>query len=215
MEPISKNTVDTTIHCFHQMFKHQSLFPAMCIMHHSLRKIVWGAKKRRSLLEMTTSGLTHSWSTYFCAAPSPKCQSWYTTFPTRNAMKLGYLINPWSEVIVSKGDEGAKSGLQYILDRNFGELEFDWDKRSVQVRIFGIEEEQPLLSIPWRMESHKQTHRSTSWQCVNYRGSVNILHKRNANLVSVGIIFLFAIAPSVLLILLISIFYRFVRISRC
>ena len=89
--------------------------------------------------------------------------------------------------------EGAKSGSQYSLDMNFGELEFDWESRSVQGRIHGLDEETPLLSLRWTMDElsggspmngsllHTSDFEAVSdqagpWICAHHRGLPNTVH---------------------------------------
>ena len=54
-------------------------------------------------------------------------------------------------IIVDFGLEGAKSGLQYLLDFNFGVLEFDWEKRHVHAWVRGVQSVKPSLSIKRKM----------------------------------------------------------------
>lgn len=187
------------------------------VHHASLsKKDCMSGTEMRTLFEMTTSGMTHSWSVNFCAAPSRKCQSWYTTFATTSTMIIGHLINPWTELIVDKGAEGAKSGLQYILERNFGELDFNWKNRTVQARIFGVHYTPPLLSIQFSMDGKHHSNETNLWQCVNHRGPVNPIHHAVAQVISVGIILSFGAAPTVLFIVVVAWIYRHCRrVSRC
>jgi len=113
----------------------------------------------------------------------------------------------WTDVVDLKNrpphEQGAKKGMQYALDRNFGEFEFDWDKRQLIVRIFGKElEASPLLSTAWdfdmlsgktpfpevgeidtadfeRVYKRLETHgaREDDWICVNYRGNPSLALK--------------------------------------
>ena len=185
------------------------------VHHASLsRKNCASGTATRPLLEMTTSGMTHSWSTNFCAAPSRKCQSWYMTFATKSTMTLGHYINPWTELIVDKGAEGAKSGLQYTLDLNFGELDFHWENRSIQARVFGVDDKPPLLSVQWSMDGLSPDSKNGSWHCVNHRGPVNPIHHGITQVMSVGILLSFAFAPTVLVIVAVAFLYRLFRKSR-
>jgi alkaline phosphatase D len=165
----------------------------------------------RSLMEMTTSGMTHSWNTHFCAAPSTTCRWWYTKLSARTCMTFGYFTNPWTEVItVKKGMEGAKSGLQYSLDLNFGELEFDWENRMVQARVMGVRKEPPLLSVQWKMDAASSFTGNTesSWECANYRGSVHPVVKVVGQLASVSLIVSFMCFPTVLALVVVTILFR-------
>jgi alkaline phosphatase D len=163
----------------------------------------------RALPEMTTSGMTHSWGVHFCSRPSFVCKWWYTTWTLRTCMHLGHLINPWTELLIDQGREGAKSGLQYSLDLNYGELEFDWESRLIRARVMGVEKDIPLLSLVWDMD--KSTFKKTfddSWQCSNYRGPPNEFHHRIAKAISISLIPLFFIAPVVLTLVAMLLGYR-------
>ena len=123
-------------------------------------------RRRRSLVEMTTSGMTHSWG----APPGPPLSD-----PNRrpsmrqrlesilSRMTMEVMLNyvnsssnlllvsnaiPWSWGGAKRG-ASTPSGLQYSLEKNFGELEFDWEERTVTMRALG---EQP--GAPALVEAH-------------------------------------------------------------
>jgi alkaline phosphatase D len=186
------------------------------VHHASLsRKDCSSGTKTRPLLEMTTSGMTHSWAVNFCAAPSRKCQSRYTLFATKSTMTIGHYINPWTEILVEEGAEGAKSGLQYALELNFGELEFDWENRAIQARVHGVDNAPPLLSVRWDMDYQDHSKNDNYWKCVNNRGPVNPIHRFGAQVISVGIILSFAGAPTLVAILAVALLARRFRSTRC
>lgn len=186
------------------------------VHHASLsRKDCSSGTETRPLLEMTTSGMTHSWAVNFCAAPSRKCQSRYTLFATKSTMTIGHHINPWTEILVDEGAEGAKSGLQYTLELNFGELEFDWENKAIQARVMGVNETAPLLSVRWEMDWQNRSHGNTSWHCINHRGPVNPVHRFVAQVVSVGIMLTFAGAPTAAVVLAVALLFRCLRNARC
>jgi alkaline phosphatase D len=156
----------------------------------------------RFLLEVTSSGMTHSWGNGLCARPreSSLCQSPYFQMSMRAGMHLAHLNGAWTEVVTldhRNAHEGAKAGVQYSLDRNFGELEFDWEKRQVILRILGEDDSAPpLLSTIWDFDklsgrtSIEETGKvsaadydkvfndllshnvatSKDWICINHRG---------------------------------------------
>jgi len=168
----------------------------------------------KSLVEMTTSGMTHSWGT-LSSPPSndldykPSFQERYGTFFAGTLMRSLHLLCPWTELMVSApspgglyesgGAEGAKTGTQYSLQKNFGELEFDWEKRTVTMRAIGEDTNSvPLLSGRWSMDQLsgrasipgsplkrkdfelQRNHDSLlggEWTCVNYRGRVSVLEQ--------------------------------------
>lgn len=99
-------------------------------------------------------------------------------------------------------EPGAKRGVQYVLERNFGEFEFDWDKRQLVVRILGQDPGRPLLSTAWDFDllsgkvpapqtgkvhdsDYDQIHESLSkhgaepndWICVSHRGHPSLALK--------------------------------------
>lgn len=175
----------------------------------------------RSLLEMTTSGLTHSYgSAHICSEPTAVCKWWYTKLASRSIFKIGYSINPWKEIItVEEGTEGAKSGLQYSLELNFGELEFDWENRMVRARVLGLDEDRPLLSVQWEMAganegvASQNVSTGSSWKCVNYRGSVHPIHRGVSQLAWFYALSFFAFLPFFLIIVLGVGLYRLLSVG--
>lgn len=151
----------------------------------------------RPLVELTTSGMTHSWgrtSTPFVSynGESTRVSDWIevtSSVVARFFMHTLHQILPWRSLVVSSTDglgingglEGAKQGLQYSLDRNFGELEFDWKDRTVTVRSLGEDPSAPPLiaarismdQLSGRSSSTGMDHHSNDeddWICVDYRG---------------------------------------------
>jgi len=113
----------------------------------------------RSLLEVTTSGLTHSWGTSICGRPesSLACRTPYVNKCLAAGMHLAHMNHAWTEVVDvgHKGSvEGAKQRYQYSLELNFGEFEFDWEERQVVIRIHGKDVgARPLLSTRWDFDA--------------------------------------------------------------
>ena len=63
-------------------------------------------------------------------------------------------MNPWPELVL---DEKGK--MQYTLDLNFAEFDFNWEARNVTVRLLGTEaNEVPLLSNTWRLDELSGNH---------------------------------------------------------
>lgn len=130
----------------------------------------------RPLVEFTTSGMTHSWGSVFSAKMINT--KWYYPMHifSKATMLLTHNIVPMADLIESKyspnygdsdknipsegGKEGAKQGIQYSLEKNFGEIEFDWDARMLTIRAFGEEmkkksrenESSPLLSASFSFD---------------------------------------------------------------
>ena len=201
----------------------------------------------RSLIEMTTSGMTHSWGTISSPADDPgykpTFQQLYESFLSATLMHFLHFLCPWTELMVSRpssnglyeggGAEGAKTGTQYSLQKNFGELEFDWEERTVTMRAIGEDmNTAPLLSGKWRMDqlSGRQTisgsllkikdfelQRSNSslldgdWTCVNYGGRVSVMEQMLGH-VAAGLVFTIApipvLAPAYFLLLALFRFFR-------
>jgi hypothetical protein len=74
-------------------------------------------------------------------------------------MKMGmhwaHLSRAWTDLVnTDQVQDGGRKGLQYALDRNFGEFEFDWDKGTVTVRVLGdnLDHRQVLLSTSWSLD---------------------------------------------------------------
>jgi hypothetical protein len=169
-------------------------------------------KRRRYLIEMTTSGMTHSWGTLskpmantdFCPTLTQRYQSFagnvllhslHNLSPWNDIMKASPIDKPRSDGLYENGGgEGAITGLQYSLQQNFGELEFDWTERTVALRSMGKSgESSPLLMAKVSMdqlsgraamssnylttkdffiEEKSDRHRlyDSNWICINHRG---------------------------------------------
>jgi len=166
---------------------------------------------RRTLVEMTTSGLTHSWGTISTPLSDPDRKpslfQRYQSFAGKTLIHSLHNLCPWTDIMkatssdstadglyVTGGGEGSSTGLQYSLLQNFGELEFDWDDRTVSLRSMGKnEKEPPLLMAKFSMDqlsgrstvasphltpsdfqsetnsAHHRLHQS-DWVCINHRG---------------------------------------------
>ena len=159
----------------------------------------------RSLIEVTTSGMTHSWGTSFSS--QPKHHTWplwpYSYLVSRTFMTVCHLVCPWNEIITQKKEMGeGPNGKQYFLGINFAELEFDFADEdadsAVIVKIFGTEEnEAPKLQARWtfdelagaaslsgmtaKLEDFASLGKGGSdWICVPYRGFSSSLHHYTA-----------------------------------
>jgi hypothetical protein len=107
-------------------------------------------------------------------------------------MHFAHYINPLNDVIISNDGK-----MQYSLELNFAEFEFDWDKQAVNVSILG-REGVSLLNAEWSFDDFKRGLPGskvrdedylamagsqaklglpqTKWQCVNYRGVAHPYH---------------------------------------
>ncbi len=149
----------------------------------------------KSLTEVTTSGMTHSWGTKFCSRPTSNfvCRFAYGNWVLRQSMHFAHWINPLNELILSGSGE-----MQYSLDLNFAEFEFDWETNAVIVRILGqdgvlllstkwslAELNQGLLGSKLQEEDFRKIEKSqeelglpkTDWTCVSYRGVAHPYHR--------------------------------------
>lgn len=163
--------------------------------------------KYRPLIEMTTSGMTHTWGTL----PSPPLvttdakrlsPSWsarFGLFVRSNTIQLLHRIHPWKSLMNSEetttsgsgalypngGGENAKTGLQFSLEKNFGEIEVDFEQRRVVLRSIGEDPDAPPLLMasmamdelnPNATDAYEhvfgQEHES-NWICVDYRSKGN------------------------------------------
>eukprot|EP00797_Seminavis_robusta_P011025 Sro1822_g299810.2 (267) ;mRNA; r:6355-7155 len=130
--------------------------------------------KPKMLLEVTSSGMTHSWGAswggHICARPRSLflCRTPHVRWAAKLGMHLGQWINGkkvWTELVdlssAAQTDETmvvpageGKLGLQYELNLNFGEFEFDWANKAVSIRIFGKQvDAPPLLSTRLYLDS--------------------------------------------------------------
>lgn len=167
---------------------------------------------QRPVVEMTTSGMTHSWGRVSSrplgkADHKPSLKERVEVFVGSTAMHIMHHLRPWTQIMVSSDDPAithdggrgrAKKGLQYSLERNFGELEFDWEHRMVSLRSIG-EDGKPLLSSKIQMDQLSgRKSMSTSflveddfqreiaeqhplvggdWVCLPYRGRIGVIHE--------------------------------------
>lgn len=217
------------------------------------------AKRRaRPLVELTTSGLTHSWGTCF-ASSKQYHTSWYAPYfhwMSRTSMSFGHWVCPWTELVrndmtvtgenveVSSKDtadvedsyenggaEGAKVGKQFYLELNFGELEFDWNQRTVSMRVLGVDgPDTPMLGAKWsfdqlsgdvvmpgsiieandiaRVESALSPN--DEWVCVNYQGVAHPLDYFVGTLTGAVLLFSLILLPNILSVVAVMVVVRHV-----
>lgn len=120
----------------------------------------WNMTRTRPLVEITTSGMTHSWGTSFSS--QVKNHRWplkpYAYFVSKTFMTIAHYIVPMFDIVIKstdatvkdEDDRGGLYGMQYYLGLNFAEFEFDFsdsEKKNVggslTVRIFGEEVDGP------------------------------------------------------------------------
>ena len=112
--------------------------------------------ERRSLVEVTTSGLTHSWGTGFSPYPRHRTKMMVPFIKASGwIMHFFHHLMPWNELMDSNengkenaGENGKETttfpngggveggeGLQYSLELNYGSFEFDFEKDVVYAKI--------------------------------------------------------------------------------
>ena len=207
----------------------------------------------RPLVELTTSGLTHSWGTCF-ASYERYHTAWYAPyfhFMSRLSMSFNHLdlICPWNELVATTtsdqldtndkqrllfengGAEGSKTGKQFSLELNFGELEFDWEEQVVVMRVFGVTgTDQPMLSAKWSFDQLSgnaimpgstistndiekvASHLSADdqWICVDYNGLVSPLHYFVSTSMGVTLLFTLILLPNILSIFCVLLVVRWI-----
>lgn len=195
----------------------------------------------RPIYEVTTSGMTHAWGntqSSTCGRKNSKalCRLWYYNNVMKLTIHAMHWLSPWKELIVDE----ATSKLQYSLDLNVAEFEFDWDRRIVVTNILGPNDGEILLHQTRSMDEMtietsslvikneefdiiEQRLRDQSlllddkndWICVHYRGIPNKVHFFLGIVTSLGLTFCMGMFPFYLLFYLGRKFwYRIYRGSR-
>ena len=172
------------------------------VMRRDCRRVQNGSTSpnTRFLLELTTSGMTHSWGHQLCERPtdSELCKVESIQKSLSMGMHAVHHSGAWPELVtLDHAEEGARKGVQYTLERSFGEFEFDWERRQVRMRVLGGDSTKPpYLSTVWDFDTlsgrspvnetglvtsaeysmtfeHLASHNisnSNDWVCVSYRG---------------------------------------------
>jgi hypothetical protein len=107
------------------------------------------------------SGMTHSWGTLSKPLHNPELYHatlWeqYQSFAAKTMIRLLHFLCPWTDIMDASishhdhfenggGDNATVQGLQFSLEQNFGEIEFDWDTRNVKLRAMGTNPDAPPL----------------------------------------------------------------------
>ena len=125
----------------------------------------------RPLYEVTSSGMTHSWSSNSGRCGRPKNSRLCSFYPfnvlVEIVMTYAHYASPWTALLRGNDDDrgdgsrGAGGGSrerragaqqrQYTLERNIAEVEVDWEESVVTVRILG-DRGQTLLRQDWSMD---------------------------------------------------------------
>jgi len=166
----------------------------------------------RPLLELTTSGMTHSWGTLdnpplFSPLEKPSPEARIQSLGSQALMHLLHYFSPWKALVKGKTLEPASSSmsLQYSLKKNFGEVEFDWDSRQLTIKSMGedsmraplvefsvsfdelsgrsAELERHLTRRDFALEATSSV--SSEWVCVNYRGRGTVISQIGGHVATV------------------------------
>ena len=203
----------------------------------------------RSLYEVTTSGMTHSWGSKhgYCGRlnKSKLCTFYPFQKLVESVMMYAHFASPWTATLQSEKSSESQTPpknirrLQYTLDRNVAEFEFDWIDRTVTIRVLG-ESGQTLLREDWsmnrlttseandtmldenafgvgkdRLESSLKNPlpaNQSEFVCVNYRGNPNHVHFALGIGSTIGLFVIAGIAPFLFcLYLLVAVARRFCR----
>ena len=207
----------------------------------------------RSIVEVTTSGMTHSWGTNFepwkhhhdsWHAPLTSLMSWSFMHAMHSLVPMPDLIATPSTSNESNlhlhengGLDGSKTGMQYHLQKNFGELEVDWEERTVSMRIMGEDANAPpLLASRWSLDQlsghedmpgramawsdfvHAHSiksqgilqHQAGGWTCENYRGST----RSTSKVMGTALLILFGLCLGMMPFAIFLLFYRLYKHSR-
>jgi hypothetical protein len=203
--------------------------------------------KVRPLIEMTTSGMTHSWGTLTNApVTEPDWQpTWkvrYQSLVARNLLRMLHYSCPWTDLMISSsaqessndgklnengGGDETPQGLQFSLEKNFGELEFDWEERTVAMRAFGESPEaSPLLMAKASMDqlsgntytpgssltgedflrekSTRHLRIQGEWTCINHRGQDSMLSHVAGHVMAGVTLTVLGTMPSILMFFLLT-----------
>ena len=152
----------------------------------------------RPLMEITTSGMTHSWGTSFSSQiKNHRLPRWpYAYFVSWTFMTICHLVCPWWDIVVRTPNDsddaaagvGAGSmGLQYHLGPNFAEFEFDFDddharEGALTVRIFGPEVNgPPKLQMKYTFDELSSTSTLPSMMAKMPQDFLTVQRRTNSN----------------------------------
>ncbi|GMH99631.1 hypothetical protein TrST_g10798 [Triparma strigata] len=151
----------------------------------------------RTLYELTTSGITHSWSTFF----SPQAEHrelwyyFYLCFLSRNFMHLSHLVMPWNEINI----DSSTGKMDYSIELNYAKFDFgEIEEGRVKAQVItpagvAIEKIFDLADIDPIPANHDENE--NDYDCVPYRGEVKVLHLLFGYVITVGFLILFAFLP--------------------
>lgn len=156
-------------------------------------------------------------------------------------MRWAHQTPLWSDLVdlsIPYEAQAKKRGRQYALQRNFGELEFDWEQRQVIVRVLDATGDTVISTAwPWtllsgtsapeptgrlhmsdfeavqqRLLAHNVSQSSADWICLNHGGVVSSGAKLYSVLSSISVAAFFMFLPFHVLILGLWIIWRRYRL---
>ena len=182
------------------------------------QQMEFSAGTTRPLLELTTSGMTHSWGTRnrLCSRPQSSifCRISYLAFVFRAALRWQHDTAPWNSLVVD--DNNIKRKL-FSLDLNFAEIEVDWNQQQLQFQWLGAQG-QSLMSSTWSFSAFSQGNvptkttnaeyvrtrnklfavgsgKNDTWICVPYRGLADPKHLAFSTVNYWTTVFFFTVLP--------------------
>ena len=195
---------------------------------------------------------THSWCFNSCARPHLGiiCRSRWMQRALCAGMHFAHHTTSWTDIVYyrattsttasttpSQSNHHLKHGLQYVLERNFGEMEFDWEHRQVLVRVFGHTGTEFIHTV-WpfdvlsgidhpterkptcgrlRITDYERAYQSLArhnvsqpddWICLNYRGVSSFGMKLFGVLSPVGVVIFLISLPFNLVLLVVWMMWR-------
>ena len=147
----------------------------------------------RTLYELTTSGITHSWSTFFSPQPEHR-EFWfypYMCFLSSTFMHLSHIVMPWNEVNVDE-KTGQKD---YSIELNYAKLDFaEIEKGRVLAEV--MTPDGVAISKTFQLNDiDPVVGEGGEYDCQPYRGSVSNLHLIVGYFFTVGFLLVFALGP--------------------
>ncbi|GMH55524.1 hypothetical protein TrLO_g4768 [Triparma laevis f. longispina] len=147
----------------------------------------------RTLYELTTSGITHSWSTFFSPQPEHR-EFWfypYMCFLSSTFMHLSHIVMPWNEVNVDE-KTGQKD---YSIELNYAKFDFaEIEKGRVLAEV--MTPDGVAISKTFQLNDiDPVVGEGGEYDCQPYRGSVSNLHLIVGYFFTVGFLLVFALGP--------------------
>ena len=131
-----------------------------------------GTTKKNTLVELTSSGMTHSWGT--------RSPGWTGEMPLLNLllkllMVACQTLMPWNYRSIRAN--GAAPQGAYYLGLNFGEIDLDFEKEELTIQVIG-QDDQAALSQTWSFRELDilEDPEAGDFKCGPRRGEESIVH---------------------------------------